>query len=532
MTCLGRTSRKVVVGSGVLLALAVLLGLVPWQLVAAETKEKQPPPSAGEKKHTSLGKDQQPTDEQALPFEKLLTVSPLVRLPTPFSKTTFKRLVEEKSKELRQLAGKTFEGLFQVFHVNKKDGHVVVTGVPVVLIDGVWTSPYWEFQFLIDAPELKDKAVNLKGCIVKVKAKLQETPMYVRGRGSAKFSEVTTFLDSPHDSTTATSPAPQSNEKHSVAVIKKLGGRIWRERVAGLSNRTVVILDFGNTNVADTGLEYVRALTDLEDLDLTNTQVTDAGLKYLKGLPRLRRLNLNGTNVSDAGLEHLRGLTNLQLLVLWDTNVTDAGMKKLQEELPKCRILFRRAVSPAATGTDWVAALNPEQAKAVAEIKKLGGEVTVDERHLDRFVVGVNFERAPVTDAGLDCLKGLPHLRSLNLNHTSVTDAGLEHLKGLTNLQVLDLFDTAVTGVGLKHRTSLHHLDLGLTKVTDAGLESLKPLTQLQFLNLDGTQVTDSGLEHLKGLTNLHWVLLGGIKVSREGVKKLQQALPNCTIGR
>ena len=69
----------------------------------------------------------------------------------------------------------------------------------------------------------------------------------------------------------------------------------------------------------------------------------------------------------------------------------------------------------------------------------------------------------------------------LCLDGTQVTDAGLEHLKGLTRLQSLDLSGT---------------------QVTDAGLEHLKGLTQLQWLSLEGTQVTDAGLEHLKGLTN------------------------------
>ena len=44
-----------------------------------------------------------------------------------------------------------------------------------------------------------------------------------------------------------------------------------------------------------------------------------------------------------------------------------------------------------------------------------------------------------MTDAGLEHLKGLTNLQSLDLTFTKVTDAGLEHLKGLTKLQSLDL---------------------------------------------------------------------------------------------
>ena len=40
-----------------------------------------------------------------------------------------------------------------------------------------------------------------------------------------------------------------------------------------------------------------------------------------------------------------------------------------------------------------------------------------------------------VTDAGLEHLKGLTDLQTLELLHTKVTDAGLEHLEGLTRLR-------------------------------------------------------------------------------------------------
>ena len=128
---------------------------------------------------------------------------------------------------------------------------------------------------------------------------------------------------------------------------------------------------------------------------------------------------------------------------------------------------------------------NPRQAKAVAEITRLGGKVTVDEKSPGKPVIGVSLRHVEVTDAGLECLKELSQLQLLDLDHTQVTDAGLASLKGLTNLQLLDL----------EH-----------TQVTDAGLASLKGLTKLQSLNLEFTKVTDAGM------------------------KGLQKALPNCTI--
>ena len=91
------------------------------------------------------------------------------------------------------------------------------------------------------------------------------------------------------------------------------------------------------------------------------------------------------------------------------------------------------------------------------------GSVTEDEKSPDKPVIGVNLHGSEVTDAGLEHLKGLPQLQTLNLWQTKVTDAGLVYLKGLTKL---------------------HLLDLQCSEVTDAGLEHLKGLTELQTLNL------------------------------------------------
>ena len=126
-----------------------------------------------------------------------------------------------------------------------------------------------------------------------------------------------------------------------------------------------------------------------------------------------------------------------------------------------------------------------EQDKAVAEIKKLGGNVTLDEKGPDAAVIGA-------------ILVG-----------TKVTDAKLEHLKGLTQLQTLNLMGA---------------------KITDAGLAHLKGLTQLQTLTLDGTRVTDAGLAHLKGLTQLQQLYVGSTQVTDAGIDDLKKALPNCSI--
>jgi hypothetical protein len=89
----------------------------------------------------------------------------------------------------------------------------------------------------------------------------------------------------------------------------------------------------------------------------------------------------------------------------------------------------------------------------------------------------VELRGTAVTDAGLEPLNGLPHLRQLRLDGSEVSDAGLEHLKSLTELNYLDLSNTRVTDAGLEHLKGLPHLQvliLKQTRVTDAGAEKLR----------------------------------------------------------
>lgn len=91
------------------------------------------------------------------------------------------------------------------------------------------------------------------------------------------------------------------------------------------------------------------------------------------------------------------------------------------------------------------------------------------------------------TDVDLSCLEDLPQLQSLELSQPRYTDAALVHLRSQTHLKVLVL---------------------------------------------DGRRVTDAGLENVKGLTELEQLLLFGTEVTDEGVRKLQEALPKCSISR
>ncbi len=86
----------------------------------------------------------------------------------------------------------------------------------------------------------------------------------------------------------------------------------------------------------------------------------------------------------------------------------------------------------------WAAEPNGDQAKAIAEIEKVGGKVYLDEGSPGKPVNAVNLQRTKVTDAGLIHLHGLTKLEGLDLGGTKVTDAGAKGLrKALPNCTIL-----------------------------------------------------------------------------------------------
>ena len=130
-------------------------------------------------------------------------------------------------------------------------------------------------------------------------------------------------------------------EKKAIAAIKKLGGKVTLDEKK--PGKPVISVDLNYTKVADAGLVHLQGLTKLQTLRLIASNVPDAGLVDLKDLTELQVLWLYKTKITDTGLVHLKGLTELQSLELYNTKVTEAGVKKLQSELPKCRIMRKRS---------------------------------------------------------------------------------------------------------------------------------------------------------------------------------------------
>ncbi len=204
---------------------------------------------------------------------------------------------------------------------------------------------------------------------------------------------------------------------------------------------------------------------------------------------------------------------------------------------------------PLWVDSGWTAAIDPEQAKAIAAIEKLGGHVAFDEQHPGKVVNSVDLARSKATDAAMENVSrlttieyldltgsqvtddgllhasGLSKLKSVSLKGTKVTDHGLAHLNKLTNLTTLNLSETAITGEGLAHLPNarkMHYLYAGDSKFNDAGMANLKQYPELDRLFLTKTGITDAGLSNIEGLTGLRCLLLEDTQVSDDGLVHLE----------
>lgn len=181
-----------------------------------------------------------------------------------------------------------------------------------------------------------------------------------------------------------------------------------------------------------------------------------------------------------------------------------------------------------------------------------GAEVQSDE---EGHITLLNLYWTDLTDDDLTLLGDLDRLRTLIMLVRATTE-GLRHLKGLTALAELyppnEITDEGLAG--LRHLPNLKELFLYGSKITDAGLVHFKPLQQLEFLGIQHTRVTGSGLGHLQDLANLAWLDLSytrigdpelkqlaklsklkavglyGTCVSPSGIRRIQAALPDCTV--
>ncbi len=242
-------------------------------------------------------------------------------------------------------------------------------------------------------------------------------------------------------------------------------------------------LDLGKTGVTDTEMEYVKGITTLQDLSLDGTKVTDRGIEKLVGLPQLRGIRLGGTNVTDDAVASIAKIETLVNVVLADTDVTDACMANLAK-MPNLRSLDL---------SDTGITVNALKTLAGTRIDSLNvgntgiGDAGVGNLQGMESLVTLNLGGTRVTEAGLAHLATLVNLRILAI---VITDAGLPPIANLVHVEVLAIRGE-ITDQGiqqLKLLKKLNSLDLVYTRVTTSGASELqKEIPQCRIVFRGGT---------------------------------------------
>jgi hypothetical protein len=139
------------------------------------------------------------------------------------------------------------------------------------------------------------------------------------------------------------------------------------------------------------------------------------------------------------------------------------------------------------------------------------------------------------SDEGVEHLKALPKLRSVDFVGNKVSDKAMKRVAELPQLRKLKIRGTQITDAGLVSLTKMSQLtwlELDGAEITDRGLIHVGQLHDLKILCLGGRQISDAGLRHIKGLHQLRSVELKASQITDDGVRSLKEALPECEVGR
>ncbi len=181
----------------------------------------------------------------------------------------------------------------------------------------------------------------------------------------------------------------------------------------------------------------------------------------------------------------------------------------------------------------WIAREARLQKEAVAAIDRAGGWVEYDRLGV---VTSVFFQREDQGAQGrtprppaapMEQIGRLRWVKTLHLDgNPGVTDEGLAHLRGLAHLKRLNIYDARISGRGLAHLAilrDLKELSLSGCKLRDEDLAPLAKCRSLVYLDLGCTGIGDEGLKHVRGLTGLQGLTLVWDPVTADGLSYLRE---------
>ena len=397
MANIGRASRGIIVTSGVLLAAMVLLGIVPWRLVAAE-------PNDSTEQQTSIACPEAPaTAPLILPQnQRLAEIDVWERkgqAKVGLAQPNLTYLVGQKAHftacgdsvrleiTVHSLSDKNpSQDVIETKLIRDPKGKNPVTlMVPKLTLND-------NTRGIVSATEADGSELFVEAVIFSSEAR---TTLETRSARRAEVLHESYQSATKEGSKAESKPArtrrlvwePNTDEQKAIAEIERSGGTVWtyeqnpgkpvigvyfankRMIVQGVKNggppNVAKVLTFrtskGLLNIEDVAEMHDLRVTQDSDPNVRQTNLTDAGLASLNGLPQVQVVSLWGTQVSDAGPENLKGLTNLRTLDLRETKVTDAGVKKLQQMLPKCDIIPAGTAHSSSVFPDRQSVMAPDR---------------------------------------------------------------------------------------------------------------------------------------------------------------------------
>lgn len=280
-------------------------------------------------------------------------------------------------------------------------------------------------------------------------------------------------------------------------------------------------------------LERISSLLDghaVRTLNLCECKgVSDAILRKVARHTELESLNLDSYGRRSFDFSRLIRLVNLRKLSLRNIDLTLEGARKI------ARLTRLEELDLSGTGmTD----AHLDLLKPLQHLRSiiLDWRVTdVGFSLLARFpeLEAIQLHSGQVTAAGLSHLRTLRGLHRVRLDHSHIGNEGAAELGRHRRLRVLRLVGAGLTDAGLASLSkliSLRTLDLAGNRITDQGLQSLTGLRSLRGIDLRGTRITPDAARWLRQLPRLEHVIVYGTKFGRAGQQALRRALPKCRV--
>jgi internalin A len=247
--------------------------------------------------------------------------------------------------------------------------------------------------------------------------------------------------------------------------------------------------------ISDAGLAHLAQLKNLRKVSVQNAQITDSGVESLKSLSSLNSLDLSGcSKITDEAMDDIATLTNLEELDLTGTGLSSKGMEEL-ENLTKLRDLKIGASPIDATGLGHLTALSNLQSLSLTDLDLTADDVEkVAELN---WLLQLRLHDCSLTDQETAPLARLDKMTKIDLSQNAeLTDKGIEFLKNMPDLLSLDISETNVTGEVFSESEpfqKLIFLNMRGTPVSDAQAGLIGELKELHSLNVSDTSVTDEG---------------------------------------